>query len=206
MIYIEQSEKLLQAFEKLKESNTIRAGNVSSLNGNMIIDERSFVKTALLDKDKIKVGLEISFEGLAGKKEKTIFACIINKAMKECQTKSVSHSISSCYSAPTKIESLYKYLKPKLGQQKAMQECVGINVEGKPFSWRDARLMGFVAEISITKELNGFDIRQIEGQKSQLSNQLSKLLSYHIDNTLKAYNRVLSPTELGSDSELNLGV
>ncbi len=203
MIYIEQSEKLLKAFEKLMRSShrdLLRRQVESKFgDGNEMVDKYGKEKFAILDQDKIKVELSMDFSCLRTIKEQTVLASIISKAMSDCRTKSVKANIQSCYVAPSKIENIYKHLKLKTNQDSAMQACTDVEIDGKKFTWRDAELKGFELSISMTRELNGFDLKKIESQKNKLFSQLKKNLGYNLDNAL----RNLQKNEVTRDKEVS---
>jgi len=191
MIYIEQSQKLNSALENLANKETIKktlektVENSRESYGKGIIEELGEVDTTISGTDKIRVSLSIDLSEIPQLKDRTVLACLASKSMTNCASKSITSDITSKYIAPRKIESAFRQLRPRVGQTDAMKECTKIDVDGKPFSWRDAKLSGFSLAISTTKELHSFDSKQISKQKDLLTAQLKKNLAFHIDNTLE---------------------
>lgn len=189
MIYIDQSDKLKQAIDKLKDKSYLHdlvrsIGGQDEVSGKEILGNLAQESFQISGKDTVTLELKFDTAGMGSMRDQTILASLLAKAIDQCSTKSVSHSVQSCYSVPSKIKATYRQLRDDLGQQAAMKSCSGIEVDGKPFTWKDAKLKGFTLNVSMTKDLQGFDSKIIEKQKQQLSKQLAKNIAFHIDNVL----------------------
>lgn len=211
MIYIDQSQELRQAMEKLKKKphfqHTVRSFESKGLtNGEGLLKSLSSQSFQISGKDTVKLELDIDVSRVGRIRDQVILASILAKSMDDGNTRSVSHSIQSRYSAPPNIEDEYKRLAPEIGQKAAMKACTSINHDGKPFSWKDAEFKGFSIQTSMKKGLQGFDSKIIAAQKTQLSRQLTKNLAFHIDNTLEELSVKGEPSVKNPSSEHTVGL
>jgi hypothetical protein len=189
MIFLNQIEKLKDAFEKISRKDyfldAICEFDKGDGIGKNIFEYRSEDTFLIKGKDKVSLSVSVDLSKITDIKKRAVLATFLAHSLDNIKSKNVSAEITSNYSVPRRIENIFNHIKPKYGQARAMKECVGVDFEGeRPFSWGDAKLKGFTLNVELTQNLHSFDSKQIDRQKSQMLRDLHKNICYHLEQSL----------------------